>query len=70
MDTSAIMDLDIDGAVAMAGHAAQFAAALNTARQAMSEPVTMPLFPPGAVIAEPRTVRGSLRRLVEQRMAA
>ena len=66
MDTAAITELECDLAGRMAEHGARFAAAMEATDAQPARPVAMPLFPPGAAIAEPGTVRASLRRLLPQ----
>lgn len=59
MNPDVVMELDLDSAASIAVHATRFANALER-----SESVVMPLFPAGAMIASPKTVRASLRRLL------
>ncbi len=59
MDLDVIMELDVDTAASIAIHATRFATVLER-----SEAPVMPLFPAGAKIALPKTVRASLRRLL------
>jgi hypothetical protein len=66
MDPAAIMELDLDAAGEVAACAARFATAIEASNGEVSGGMVMPLFPSGAELAPPKTVRASLRRLLPE----